>query len=174
MTTTDFIARGGDPAPSHEKMAEMRHQAVGREAQTIAALRSLELGGGEWVTARQITDRTNSMTGDDRQERDVSRTLTTLWREGRVVRLKIAPHGNGRTLLHFRSPRPGEEVVAPVRRGRPKPGDRTLNGGEWGTIITCPMCDGDGLLHEPDNVPEPVEPWSPDLGSQLDIFGELS
>lgn len=52
----------------------------------------------------------------------------------------------------------------------PKAGDRVQDGGQWGTLIRCPQCDGDGLLHQldPDELarmaatapapePEPVE-----------------
>jgi hypothetical protein len=27
-----------------------------------------------------------------------------------------------------------------------------------GTIVTCPTCDGDGILHDPDEKPEPSTP----------------
>lgn len=46
-------------------------------------------------------------------------------------------------------------------RWEPRAGDRTLNGGESGTLVRCSGCSGDGLLHVPDRVPEPVSP-SPD------------
>lgn len=32
----------------------------------------------------------------------------------------------------------------------PKAGDRVQDGGQWGTLIRCPQCDGDGLLHQLD------------------------
>lgn len=37
---------------------------------------------------------------------------------------------------------------------RPRPGDRTDNAGQPGTLIRCPRCSGDGLLHRPDHYPE--------------------
>ncbi len=39
-----------------------------------------------------------------------------------------------------------------------KPGDRIVDGGRMGTIVTCPTCDGDGILHDPDEKPEPSTP----------------
>ena len=39
-----------------------------------------------------------------------------------------------------------------------KPGDRIVNGDQMGTIVTCPTCDGDGILHDPDEKPEPSTP----------------
>ena len=39
-----------------------------------------------------------------------------------------------------------------------KPGDRIVNGDQMGTIVTCPTCDGDGILHDPDEKPEPSIP----------------
>lgn len=32
------------------------------------------------------------------------------------------------------------------------PGERTKDGGEWGVLVRCPQCSGDGLLHKPDVV----------------------
>jgi hypothetical protein len=43
-------------------------------------------------------------------------------------------------------------------RKKAKPGDRIVNGGQMGTIVTCPTCDGDGILHDPDEKPEPSTP----------------
>lgn len=40
----------------------------------------------------------------------------------------------------------------------PQAGDRVEDGGRMGTLITCPTCNGDGLLHTPDEMPEAVEP----------------
>lgn len=39
--------------------------------------------------------------------------------------------------------------------GRPRAGDRMLNGDEMGTLVTCRECSGDGLLHQPDQPPTP-------------------
>ena len=47
---------------------------------------------------------------------------------------------------------------AEIERLRAKPGDRIVDGGRMGTIVTCPTCDGDGILHDPDEKPEPSTP----------------
>ncbi len=47
---------------------------------------------------------------------------------------------------------------AEIERLRAKPGDRIVDGGRMGTIVTCPTCDGDGILHDPDEKPEPSIP----------------
>lgn len=36
---------------------------------------------------------------------------------------------------------------------RPRSGDRVENGGVMGTLIRCPECSGDGLLHKEDPRP---------------------
>jgi len=45
-----------------------------------------------------------------------------------------------------------------LSRNKAKPGDRIVDGGRMGTIVTCPTCDGDGILHDPDEKPEPSIP----------------
>lgn len=36
-------------------------------------------------------------------------------------------------------------------RRNPRPGQRTTDGGQWGTLVRCPTCS-DGLLHRPDGL----------------------
>jgi hypothetical protein len=49
-----------------------------------------------------------------------------------------------------------------IRRA-PRPGDRTVDGGMPGVLIACRECDGEGLLHRPDNafIWGPLVPLSP-------------
>jgi hypothetical protein len=52
-------------------------------------------------------------------------------------------------------------------RKKAKPGDRTVNGDEWGTIVACPTCDGDGILHDPDEKPGFAVPRNGELHGNL-------
>lgn len=49
-------------------------------------------------------------------------------------------------------------VVGTTPPAGPKPGDRVEDGGVMGTLIRCPQCSGDGLLHQPDELPPTAEP----------------
>lgn len=48
-------------------------------------------------------------------------------------------------------------------RRKPKAGDRVLNGGEPGTLLTCDTCSGTGTLHQPDWLREAVKKPSPQM-----------
>jgi len=56
----------------------------------------------------------------------------------------------------------GREVMAQMvidnLRNVPKAGDRVEDGGQMGTLVRCYECSGDGLLHKPDHMPEPIAP----------------
>lgn len=50
------------------------------------------------------------------------------------------------------------QMVIDNLRKAPKAGDRVMDGGEMGTLVVCHECDGDGLLHKLDHMPEPIAP----------------
>lgn len=58
-----------------------------------------------------------------------------------------------------------EEVKAERQRlielSKRKPGERTTDGGQAGTLVRCQQC-GEGLLFQADAQPEPVEPKQPE------------
>lgn len=57
-----------------------------------------------------------------------------------------------RYILHFEF-HWGYRPRISIRR-MPRPGDRIMDNGMMGTLEACPNCDGDGLLHRPDEFPE--------------------
>ena len=60
----------------------------------------------------------------------------------------------------------------------PRPGDRVFDGGEWGTLIACPECSGDGLLHlvesedDSSTLPEELAAADPNLLRMLEALHE--
>lgn len=60
-------------------------------------------------------------------------------------------------LLQWRETHQHIEPIFPQPR-KPRPGDRIEDGGRMGTIVSCPTCSGDGILHDPDEKPEPASP----------------
>jgi hypothetical protein len=50
-------------------------------------------------------------------------------------------------------------------------GERVSDGGQMGTLVVCPECSGEGLLHRLDEqkfMAAPPLPWAPDIAT-LDI-----
>jgi hypothetical protein len=109
MSHDEFLARRGDPKSSKQKMSDMKSTAPGKAQQIVQVLRDYHTNGTAWATAKQITKK---LPGE--QERDVSRTLTSLYRKGAVVRREFTSTSSGRTLLHFRLPRVNEKIDPPT------------------------------------------------------------
>ena len=145
-------ARHTDPESSHEKMAA-RNAQPRRGQQVRDAIADLShRSAHQWFTAKEITEQANSMFARPRQERDVSRTLTTEWREQRVVRKLIRQSPDARKLLHFRLPEMGEIIARPAQPAR-TPHTPT------GATITHEPCEHCGHVKgTPLSAPE--RPWT--------------
>lgn len=86
-------------------------------------------------------------------------TGVVTWTDDGVAEVSIDGDDICHRVLYFTALRHADPP--PAEPAAWKPGDRVSNGGQMGTVVTCPTCSGGGILHEPDEKPEPVSPAEP-------------
>lgn len=161
-------ARTTDPSSSEERVTDIVTDTDRIDGLAVLeAIReagwSIPGDGTRWFTDDDIKDQYDRNIGHgDTTRNDLARHRLR-WEQQNPPALvrdptPRAPLSGGRAVLHFRLAREGDQPRPTLLRTLGKAGDRVEDGGEWGTLKTCPTCDGQGLLHEPDVRPEPVQP----------------